>query len=113
MSDDLHYEKVCEVNDIWEGEMEVFDVGENEVLIVHSPGREIRAYSPICPHAEFSLIDGELENCVLTCAAHLWQFDVLSGKGVNPTGTSLTSYPMKVENDTIWVAFPQQDIEDA
>ena len=66
MSDDLHYEKVCEVNDIWEGEMEVFDVGENEVLIVHSPGREIRAYSLICPHAEFSLIDGELENCVLT-----------------------------------------------
>ena len=34
MSDDLHYEKVCEVSDIWEGEMDVFDVGENEAPIV-------------------------------------------------------------------------------
>jgi toluene monooxygenase system ferredoxin subunit len=109
VTDDLEYHKVCELDDVWEGEMELFDVGENEVLIIHSPGMELRAYSPICPHQEFSLFDGELENCVLTCSAHLWQFDVLSGEGVNPTGTSLTSYPIKVEDEAIWVAFPDND----
>ena len=109
MTDDLEYHKVCELDDVWEGEMELFDVGENEVLIIHSPGMELRAYSPICPHQEFSLFDGELENCVLTCSAHLWQFDVLSGEGVNPTDTSLTSYPIKVEDEAIWVAFPEND----
>jgi|TARA_B100001540_G_scaffold298984_1_gene302995 toluene monooxygenase system ferredoxin subunit len=108
VSDDLQFQKVCEVDDVWEGEMELFDVNGNEVLIVHSPGMEIRAFSPICPHQEFSLFDGELENCVLTCSAHLWQFDVRTGEGVNPTGTSLTSYPMRVEDNAIWVAFPEQ-----
>ena len=49
MTDDLEYHKVCELDDVWEGEMELFDVGENEVLIIHSPGMELRAYSPICP----------------------------------------------------------------
>ena len=100
MSDDLHYEKVCEVNDIWEGEMDVFDVGENEVLIVHSPGREIRAYSPVCPHAEFPLIDGELENCVLTCSAHLWQFDVLSGEEIKKANIFLRL--LKSFNFLVW-----------
>tara|TARA_B100000700_G_C14888648_1_gene781632 strand:- start:215 stop:553 length:339 start_codon:yes stop_codon:yes gene_type:complete len=109
VTDDLEYHKICEVDDVWEGEMELFDVGEKEVLIIHSPGMQLRAYSPICPHQEFSLFDGELENCVLTCSAHLWQFDVLSGEGVNPTGTSLTSYPIKVEDGAIWVAFPDHD----
>ena len=107
MSDKENYQKVCELDDVWEGELDVFDVGESEVLIVHSPGGKIRAYSPICPHQDHPLVEGELENCVLTCSAHLWQFDAISGKGINPTGTSLTSYPSKVEDDCIWVVLPE------
>jgi len=105
--DEPEYQKVCELDDVWEGEMNVFEVGEEEVLIVHSPGGEVRAYNPICPHQEHPLIEGELDNCVLTCSAHLWQFDVLSGKGINPTDTSLINYPIKVEDDVIWVAVPK------
>ena len=107
MVDESEYQKVCELDDVWEGEMDVFEVGEKEVLIVHSPGREVRAYNPICPHQEHPLIDGELDNCVLTCSAHLWQFDVLSGNGINPTGTSLINYPIKIKDDAIWVAIPK------
>lgn len=107
MVDEPEYQKVCELDDVWEGEMNVFEVGEEEVLIVHSPGGEVRAYNPICPHQEHPLIEGELDNCVLTCSAHLWQFDVLSGKGINPTDTSLINYPIKVEDDVIWVAVPK------
>ncbi len=107
MVDESEYQKVCELEDVWEGEMDIFEVGEEEVLIVHSPGREVRAYSPICPHQEHPLIEGELDNCVLTCSAHLWQFDVLSGDGINPTGTSLINYPIKIKDDAIWVAIPK------
>ena len=107
MVDESEYQKVCELGDVWEGEMDIFEVGEEEVLIVHSPGGEVRAYNPICPHQEHPLIEGELDNCVLTCSAHLWQFDVLSGKGINPTDTSLINYPIKVEDDVIWFAFPK------
>ena len=107
MTDGLKYKKVCELDEVWEGEMDVFEVEEEEVLIVHSPGGEVRAYNPTCPHQEHPLIEGELENCVLTCSAHLWQFDVLSGEGINPTGTSLISYPVKTVDHAIWVVFPK------
>jgi len=108
-SDSLEYHKVCDVDDVWEGEMELFEVGDNEVLIVHSPGQQIRAFDPTCPHQEISLADGELENCILTCSAHLWQFDVITGMGVNPKDTALTSFPLKLEGDSIFVAFPDKD----
>lgn len=107
MNDQIEFQKVCELDDVWEGEMEVFEVGDEDVLIVHSPGGEIRAFHPICPHQEHPLVEGDLEECILTCSAHLWQFNVLSGEGVNPTGTSLTSYPVKTEGDAIWVALPE------
>ena len=107
VSNAIDYQKACELDEVWEGEMDVFEVGGTEVLIIHSPGGEVRAYSPICPHQDHPLIDGELENCVLTCSAHLWQFNVLSGKGINPTGVSLTNYPVEIKDDVIWVAVPK------
>ena len=107
MDDEIKFQKVCDLDDVWEGEMEVFDVGDKEVLIVHAPGGEVRAFHPSCPHQEHPLVEGEFENCILTCSAHLWQFNVISGEGTNPTGTALTSYPVKTENDEIWVTFPE------
>lgn len=45
---------------------------------------------------------------VLTCSAHLWEFDVVTGQGVNPEGVALTNYPVKTEDDSIWVAVPEK-----
>ena len=103
MSQTLEFRKACNLDDVWEGEMDVFDVDGQEVLIVHAPGGEVRAFDPICPHQNHPLIEGEFEECILTCSAHLWQFDVLSGDGVNPVGVALTAYPVKVENDVVMV----------
>ena len=47
-----------------------------------------------------------LEGVILTCPAHLWEFDVETGEGVNPTGCHLTTYPVKVEGEQIFVALP-------
>ncbi len=100
------YRKVCALDDVWEGEMEVFEVEGREVLIVHAEGGEIRAYNPVCPHQDHPLVEGELEGCVLTCSAHLWQFDAVTGEGVNPTGVALEAYPVRTEEDAVLVALP-------
>ncbi len=104
------YQKVCDLDDVWEGEMDVFEVAGQEVLLVHVEGGGMRAYDPVCPHQDFPLIDGDLdERCILTCSAHLWQFSADSGEGVNPEGVSLKAYPVKVENDAVFVVFPTVD----
>jgi toluene monooxygenase system ferredoxin subunit len=44
---------------------------------------------------------------LLTCAAHLWQFNLSTGQGVNPQGCQLYRYRVKVEDETIAVGIPQ------
>ena len=99
----MGFQTACSLDDLWEGEMDVFEIGDKEVLLVHAPDGVIRAYNPVCPHQDHPLVEGDLEGCVLTCSAHLWQFDVTTGKGVNPEGVALCGYPVKVEGDVVMV----------
>ena len=96
---------VCEVDDIWEGDMEVFKVEGRDVLIVHTEEGQIRAFDAICPHQEMSLEDGDFEDCVITCPVHQWQFNADSGLGVNPEGVALTKYASIVEDGIVKVSF--------
>ena len=80
----MAFKKACTLDDIWEGDMETFEVDGTEVLLVHVEGEGIHALQAQCPHQEVDLVDGDLEGRVLTCMMHLWEFDVVAGKGVNP-----------------------------
>jgi toluene monooxygenase system ferredoxin subunit len=94
--------ELIEAHQLWDGEMEAFDVGEEEVLVLKVDG-QVRAYDGICPHQSSSLVEGELERGVLTCRAHEWQFDALTGDGVNPKGISLTRHDVQVSGGMICV----------
>lgn len=99
----VSYVEVCAEDELWDGEMDAFDVGEHEVLLVRLDGR-YHAYDGICPHQSVSLADGELTDAgVLICSAHQWQFDAASGNGVNPATVCLTRFPVKVEDGRVFV----------
>lgn len=99
----MTFKRVCTLDDVWEGEMDEFEVEGVEVLIVHADGGEVRAYHGRCPHQEHPLVEGLLEGKVLTCSAHLWQFDVVTGEGVNPEGCQLKRFPTRIEKEEVWV----------
>lgn len=89
---------VMNVDDLWEGELESVEVGDTSVLLINL-GEQVVAYKNRCPHQAWPLHDGDLEDTTLTCAQHLWEFDVSTGKGVNPSTCALISYPCKVDDD--------------
>lgn len=99
----MGFERVCSLDDLWEGEMESFEVGDKEVLVVHLDGGEIIATQAICPHQQIELVEGELEKTTLTCKAHLWQFDLTSCEGINPSHARLARYPVKIEDDEVYI----------
>lgn len=102
----VEWKDVSTLDELWEGEMADVAINDYPVLLVRLPGDRVVAYQGVCPHQETLLIDGELENQVLTCFAHRWQFDLKDGHGINPANCRLFQYQVKVENGTIFIAVP-------
>ena len=99
----MAFERVCTLDDLWQGEMEVFDVNGVDVLVIHTSDGKVVATQSVCPHQEFCLGDGEFDGSTLTCQKHLWQFDAATGKGINPAHAELAIYPSKVEGEDVYV----------
>jgi toluene monooxygenase system ferredoxin subunit len=100
----MDFVRVCSLDDLWEGDMAVYEVSGQDILLVHAEGGTIAAFEPECPHQKFALVQGTLEGGTLTCAAHLWKFDASTGAGINPRSCKLKTYPVKIEGDDVFVA---------
>jgi len=87
--------EICSADRLWDGEMECFHAGNTTVLLVKING-QFRAFQGHCPHQGAALAEGELEEGLITCAAHRWQFDATDGRGVNPKSARLKRFPVHV-----------------
>jgi toluene monooxygenase system ferredoxin subunit len=102
---------VIELDEIWEGDLVTRKVEGMDVLFINIKG-EVYAYRDKCPHAGTPLSQGLLEDRVLTCSTHLWQFDIVNGGiGINPKNCRLTSYLVKVEDGKVLVQFSAPEAE--
>jgi nitrite reductase/ring-hydroxylating ferredoxin subunit len=87
--------EVCDADELWDGEMECFRVGDTAILLLKLDG-QFHAWQGHCPHQGVALVEGDLSDGVLTCAAHRWQFDATTGHGVNPRSAQLKCFPVHV-----------------
>jgi toluene monooxygenase system ferredoxin subunit len=101
---DVRFHRVCSLDDLWAGEMQMFEVAGVEVLIVHTDDGALSAVQAVCPHQAVKLIEGTLCGRVLTCPMHQWDMDVVSGQGVNPRHAELARYPIEVRDSHVYVA---------
>lgn len=101
-ADQIEFVDLCGADELWDDEMESYDVGDAEVLLVKVHG-QIRAYDGLCPHQSTPLIEGRFEDGVITCRSHEWQFDALTGEGVNPRDTCLHRHDVRVVDGVIQV----------
>jgi toluene monooxygenase system ferredoxin subunit len=98
------FQKVASLDDLWSGEMTAVSIDGQYILLVNIDDM-VRAYADACPHKRTRLSQGSLRGCMLTCATHQWQFDALTGKGVNPATACLEEFPVRIENSDILVDF--------
>jgi nitrite reductase/ring-hydroxylating ferredoxin subunit len=91
---------VLDDDELWDGDMAGVSVGKDRYLVVRSDGT-LRAFRDVCPHKGTPLSDGDLAEGVLTCNVHLWEFDVSTGRSINPCGSELTCYPVRVQGGRI------------
>jgi toluene monooxygenase system ferredoxin subunit len=89
-------------DDLWDGEHRGIVVGERKVLLVRIDG-VVKAYEDRCTHLGIPLSEGKLSGCVLECRAHGYQYDVCTGKGVNPARAKLIEFPVAIVDGEIVV----------
>jgi len=78
------------------------DLAGNSILLVNIDDR-IYAYADECPHQKSRLSEGSLMEKTLRCARHHWEFDVCTGRGINPQNACLKMFPVSIESRDILV----------
>lgn len=101
--------KVAALDDVDEGEMYPIEVDGEPVCLTRIDGT-IYAFTDNCTHISGPLNEGDLDGCVVTCPWHGAQFDVRNGKVVRgPARQDLYTYPVKVEDNTIFISLPGEE----
>jgi toluene monooxygenase system ferredoxin subunit len=94
-------ERVLPADELWDGEMRGAIVRGRRVLLVKVEGK-VCAYEDRCAHLGLPVSDGRLENGVITCRAHSFQYDAGTGRGVNPRSVCLHAFPVTAQDG--WVS---------
>lgn len=94
---------IADEGDLWDGEMESYDLDGQEILLIRLDG-EYHAYDGVCPHQSTSLSTGMLDEGLLTCSAHEWEFDARTGLGVNPRTACLRRREVRVADGRVLVS---------
>ena len=90
------------LDEVWTGEMRAVNLAGADVLLCHLDGTLV-AYENRCPHLASPLSEGVFDGGVLTCAAHEWEFDARTGRGLNPASACLHRYPVRLDGEEIFV----------
>jgi nitrite reductase (NADH) small subunit len=94
---------VARVEDVPPGTVAHVRAGEEEIALANV-GNEFFATQGHCLHLEGPLGKGELEEAVLTCPWHGWQYDVRTGLNEFDHAIELRTYEVRVEDGEIQVS---------
>ncbi len=98
----VQFHKAAKKDDVPFNGAKVVKVLDKEIALFHAGG-DFFALNNACPHRGGPLGEGDLENGVVVCPWHGWQFKVNTGEFlINPT-IKATCYPVKIEGDDILV----------
>jgi nitrite reductase/ring-hydroxylating ferredoxin subunit len=103
------YSKICQLSDLKEKIGKRFFIDDIDIALFLADG-VVFAVSNICPHQKTQLIyDGYVEDGIVNCPAHGWQFDLATGKIPGST-SGLSSYQVKVICDDVYVKVTKKEL---
>lgn len=72
-------------------------------FILYRQGNNISCYHNACSHLGATLDEGKVENGIITCPAHGFQYRLETGECLTVPDVSLQSYPLKIREDKVFV----------
>jgi toluene monooxygenase system ferredoxin subunit len=88
--------EVLDDDELDDDDMTAADAGGTTLLLARVAGT-VHAYLDACPHQGTSLTgDGDLEDDLIVCGGHGWEFDAATGRCLDPDDQCLTPVPVRV-----------------
>jgi nitrite reductase/ring-hydroxylating ferredoxin subunit len=94
---------VARVEEIPAGTGRPFDV-DGKTVALFNVGGAFYAMDGVCLHRGGPVGEGDLEETVVTCPWHGWQYDVTTGANLLDPSIGLTKHETRVENGMVLVA---------
>jgi nitrite reductase/ring-hydroxylating ferredoxin subunit len=94
--------RVCAAAELREGAACSALVGGRAVAVARQGGR-LFAFGALCPHQQADLSLGILEPGAITCADHLWRFELATGRCTSIPGAAVPVYPVREEGGEVLV----------
>lgn len=82
-----------------EGDSARVSLDEYDIAIFNVDG-ELCAIDNECPHHGASLADGWVQDGVVSCPWHCWQFETSTGQCLSVEGNDVRTYPIRIEDGT-------------
>ena len=100
------YKVLDNKNELIENRVMTVDAGHTQICLTHFKG-EFTALTNKCPHQGGPLGEGSIENDLLRCPWHGWDFNPCGGDS-DGFEDGLKSYELKVEGDAIYVGLEEE-----
>ncbi|AFZ27481.1 thioredoxin-like protein [Cylindrospermum stagnale PCC 7417] len=101
-----YWVKVATVEQITESSVLAVQIADKS-LILHRQGENITCYYNACIHLGYPLDAGKVENAILTCPSHGFQYKLETGECVTAPDVSLQSYQVRIKGDNVFVQMQQ------
>ncbi len=102
----IEWHRVARTREVEEDDPKAVRVGDH-LIAIYNVGGTIYAIADVCTHEFASLSEGFVEGDVIECPLHERRFHIPSGKALSPPVTEdLSTYPVKLEGDDIYVGVP-------
>ncbi|MGN6547499.1 MAG: Rieske (2Fe-2S) protein [Aureliella sp.] len=107
MADTDRWFLACKTSELEGGAREVLI--EHRVIAVFQTPTGYYAVDGMCAHQGGPIAKGALDGSCVTCPWHGWQYDVTSGKNLLTGRKMLSTYPVEVRGDQLWIAVPADE----
>lgn len=109
---------VGSINDFAEGCAQILMIDELEIGVIRWRAEEIYALRNVCPHMGGPVCAGRMsallrpgstpgelisdnDTPVIACSWHRWEFDVRTGRSIQPSRYRVQTYPVTVSNTRV------------
>ncbi len=108
----IWYKILDNKNDLPEGRVKTVTAGHKGICLTHFEGK-FAALDNKCPHQGGPLGEGSIENGLLRCPWHGWDFHPCTGKPPGGYDDGVETFEVKEENGSVYVGLEEEEARQA